>query len=266
MKNTKKNNSKNPPHHPAAEQEMFSEAKGVRPSTGGFVTAAQLAASLGFDDLDDTFLRNHARDGAPKPVKSKYPERETLLWLVKWFVEKSKKNSGLPDFASMELCETAGHIPRTMQKWAQKRGINFQKSNKGIDYEALLIGLNEKLFTPMFSGDTSKISALGIGGMAAIDGAYEEDRLTRERADEQAMLNAEKRGEILFSRDQQLAVNELQATEILFDQFLSPTKKKLLERAKRAPLTYDDLVAIFDECMKHLPPEQVEKSETANAK
>ena len=257
---------------PISSPDMFpADTAGVRPVAGEtHATAAQLAAALGLPGLDDAFLRNHHKDGIPKPVKGKYPINETIISLLKFYHAKAAGAGGrgashLPDFASMELCETAGHIPRTMQKWAQKRGIVFQKSNKGVDYEALLRGLNEKLFTPMFSGDTSKISALGIGGMAQIDGQYEEDRLTRERADEQAMLNAEKRGEVLFSRDQQTAIGELHATEVLFEQFLAPFKKELLERAKREGF-YDTITALLAKHMKNLPAEMAAEPVAANEK
>lgn len=249
---------------PTPATELALAGQGIKPLERKFARALQLEKEYA-PGFHDAALRRLARADnlnpatgkpwIPEPKKGLYELAPTLRGIIAHLQHTLAGDAVLPAFASMEMCETAGHIPRTMQKWAQKHGINFQKTNKGVDYDALLRGLNEKLFTPMFSGDTSKISSLGIGGMTSIDAAYEDARLTQERANEQAMLNAEKRGDILFSQDQQAAIGELSATQVLFEQFLGPFKKELLERAKREGF-YDTITALLAKHLKKLPAEQ----------
>ena len=108
---------KNPPAPPP---EILSEAAGVRPAAGAthatHATAAQLAIALGLPDLDDAFLRNHHKDGIPKPVKSKYPINDTILALLKYYHAKTaEKKSGAEEiFPSMEAFSRASGISPAM--------------------------------------------------------------------------------------------------------------------------------------------------------
>jgi hypothetical protein len=98
---------------------------GVRPVAGEtHATAAQLAAALGLPDLDDAFLRNHAKDGIPKPVKSKYPINDTILALLKFYHARDAARTGdLPgQYANMQAMENALGTSKKAIKWLLKNG------------------------------------------------------------------------------------------------------------------------------------------------
>ncbi len=227
-------------------------AAGVKPPAGGWWTGAQFAVLVpSFDEpkLRRLGIENNPATGAPwipKPRAAKFEFTPTLKGVIAYLLHQNTQPSGYPDkFASQKDFATQTPFSIEMLDFIRKKGHACILPGSRVDFRKFLEG----------------VAAQGIDKIDFIDGDYEEKRLTRERADEQAMLNAEKRGEVLFSRDQQHAVAELHASEVLFEQFLAPLKKQLLDRAKRAALTYEDLVALLAEAMKHLPPELVAKSE-----
>lgn len=264
-KRVKKNRGGTPPNSAAIKEELFPPPQGSKPLESKFARTAQLAAQFPFAKIDENLLRRLSPQWFPKAIGGKWDVAATTRGLWAYAESRAERSAGLPTFASMELCESAGHIPRKIQKQMTKLGVVFTRPGCGIDFDALLRGIEQHILLPISAGDGAKLSALGIGGIATIDGAYEEDRLTRERADEQAMLNAEKRGELLFSSDQQTAIGELRASEVLFEQFLAPFKKEMLALAKREGF-YDHITALLAKHLKNLPPEMVEKLETGSAK
>ena len=250
---------KTPPenNHPGLP---LGKTDGAKPITQTHATAAQIAAALGFDEIDETFLRNRVREGlVPKPRNSLYEINATIIGILKFYRARGLNKSELPaQYPSMQAMAAALGIFIKSIKWLLKNGAAEAQDDH---HRIKPLPVVRRAFAIIEQIADGRVTGLGVD---TIDGTYERDRLTREQADEMKMINAEKRGELLFSADQHAAISELRATEILFEQFLAPFKKKLLERAKRG-LTYDETVALLAETMAHLPPEQLERLEAEEA-
>jgi hypothetical protein len=237
---------------PAIEkQPALLDAPSVQPVDGDMMRTAQLLALIPFAaeaGVDEGFLRNRTDGGKPnprtglpwipKPDQGNWRPLPVMAGLVEWFWYQGRAKGFPETFATQRDFTAATGLPLSLLEYLRKKGAQVILPGSRVDFRAVL----------------AAIGKLGVEQMDYIDGDYEEKRLTRERADEQAMLNAEKRGEVLFSQDRQLAIGELQATEVLFEQFLAPFKKELLELAKRDGF-YAQITALLAKHLQHLPRE-----------
>jgi phage terminase Nu1 subunit (DNA packaging protein) len=200
-----------------------------------------------FSPITDAGLRNILKEKTPggspwfpAPANSLWDVRAVISGLHDRSEHRISQRSGFPlVFATQEDFENATTLPRSILQFLRKKGHQIILPGGRVDFSAVL----------------KAIAHTKLEKTDYIDGDYEDKRLTRERADEQAMLNAEKRGEVLFNADQTFAISELSATEILYGQFLEPLKKELFEKAKSNPITYEDLTALFEKYNRQLPPE-----------
>lgn len=185
----------------------------------------------------------------PKPVKSLWHVRSVITGLLARAEHRAQRREGFPAvFATQQDFARATTLSVTLLDFLRKKsGEPLILPGGRVDFAAVLRAL----------------AATELEHLDYIDGDYEDKRLIRERADEQAMLNAEKRGDVLFNRDQTAAIGELSATEILYEQFLAPFKKELLETS-RAAGCYDPILALLEKYRRNLPPEMV--GEKHNAK
>src|ERR1041385_7075736 len=119
MINTANNNS-------PAQPDLITSGKNSKPiGADKFASASQLSAELGIPDLDDTFLRNHAKDGIPKPIKNKYPFEETIIALLKFYYAKTADRTELPaSYDSMQAMDNALGADKKAIKWLLKNGAH----------------------------------------------------------------------------------------------------------------------------------------------
>jgi len=250
MKNTGKNNDSgnsgadgllNPPPTSAAGSksspaELFPPPSGVRPVDGEWATAAQIAASLPFATIDETFLRNRAREINPRtsqgwipaPRARQWPRAATLAGLAEWYYHHSATKSDLPaQYANMQAMENALGTNKRAIKWLLKNGAGTAQDPA-----------NRISPLPVIQRAFDIIAQISDGTVTGIDSLQElnKDReLARKLSLESENLEDEKllrRGEMLISRDGTYAIRELVVEEHLWEKTIQPLRAMLIAAPK----------------------------------
>lgn len=228
MKNTKKNNDSQP--------ELL-DGKTPKPISGEWGTAAQISALLPFaSEIDETFLRNRAREinprtsqpWIPKPVNNQFEIRPTVIGLLEWFHAKANEKDGLPTaYDSLQAMENALRLSRRVIKFLIKNGAeDAQHQGSRIDPRPVLDRANKFL------------GALADGTIEGIDGIeqFNKDRSLALKLDEETAALKRKAkleaGEMLLSKDDQWAIHQLKATELIEEKMLQPLRTALLNAPK----------------------------------
>ena len=131
--------------HPSSNDlrhaDMFPAAGTVKP-LGEWSSAAQLFAVTGLSDADLRRLanpNNPSPTGAPwiaKPRGGRYETVPTLCGIIRHLRHSAERTStDHPTYATMELLETHGHVPREAQKFAARQGVAFIKPNRTVESE-----------------------------------------------------------------------------------------------------------------------------------
>lgn len=214
----------------AASELPLPPSAGVRPVAGAtHATATQLAVALGLPDIEDTFLRNHARDGIPKPIKGKYPINETIIALLKFFHGKLAERDGLPEsFDSMQAMENSFlRVPKEFTKWAVKNGAAAaQLGGSRIDPR------------PVLEKAAGILRLIPTGQVKGVEGFEEWNtntelaqklRQERMKLEDEALL---RRGQLMLSRDGSFALNEMQVDELIWDMRDQPLRAALVKTPK----------------------------------
>lgn len=226
MKNTIQNNS----------PELLPSPAVTKPISANFASAVQIAALIPFAGVDETFLRNRAREinprtsapWIPKPVNSQYEVTPTLCGLLEWFHAKANERDGLPaNYGSMLDMQTALHISQKSIKWIRKNGAGEAKHESGrIDPRPILRRINEI------------IEAVADGTVSGIDGIeqWNKDkelaiklREESEALKRKALIEA---GEMLLAKDGSFAIEQLVADELIWEKVLQPARAALVSAPK----------------------------------
>ena len=231
MTNTKNNTS---------QPDLLSPPSGTKPIASTFATCAQLLAAFPFlaDHVDETFLRNRARETnprtnapwIPKPRSNQYEIATTILGLLEWFLTRRAAGPmALPDyFDSMQALENSPlGIPKEFTRWTLKNGCGAaQLGGSRINPRPVRDKANEILrLIP-----TGKIT--GIAGMESINTNTElglKLREERKKLEDEALL---RRGEMLLSKDATFAIEALVADEIIWEKRDQPLRAALIAAPK----------------------------------
>jgi hypothetical protein len=202
---------------------------GVRPVAGEtHATAAQLAAALGLPGLDDAFLRNHHKDGIPKPVKGKYPINETIIALLKFYHAKSGAAGELPaSYDSAQAMANAFGAEKKSVLWLTRNGA-----------ESAQLGGSRIAPVPVIRRALEIIGQIAAGNVTGIDGMEQWNhqtelakklRLESEKlADEQKL----RRGQMLLNRDGTAALEDFVVEDVLNDLRERPLRAALVNLDK----------------------------------
>ena len=218
----------------SAPADLFPAAQSVKPIAGATATAAQIHALIDHPDAPtDSDLRRLANPNTgapcfPAPVRGAYQLVATLAGLVRHHLTASRTpRADHPIYVSMEDAELRGLIPREVQKYAQRSGLQFINSNRSVNSEPLrrfLFDLLKKIFAK--GGPDLK----GIQGMEMLD---KDTELAKKLREERIALEDDR--EI---RDGRYVDKEI-VDEAIYEQWLGPargaieTSRKIHERETR---------------------------------
>lgn len=210
---------------------------GVKPISGTHASPAQILVAFPFlaGQVDDAFLRNRAREinprtGAPwipKPVSGRYQLDATIAGLLEWF--HAHQDTGLPgEYPSMAALEASPlGIPREFTRWAVRNGCGDAQHASGRINPRPILAKAADILRQIANGNIS-----GIDGMEILNKDQElarNIRLQSEKLQDEKLL---RRGEMLMSRDQTWAINQLVADEILWEKRDQPLRAALINAPK----------------------------------
>lgn len=229
-------------NQPVPATELFPGDKSSRPVEGKFARTAELAAEFPFAHLDENLLRRLSREDnldpatgspwIPKAISGQWPVMETMRGLWSYAEHRARQTSVMPTFSSMELCESAGHIPRKIQKQMTRLGVVFTKPGCGVDFDALLLGIEKHILIPVSTGDSAKLSAMGLKGLEEINTTQEIGLKVREEREALQRKALIEKGELLMAGDGKFAVWKLDALEMFRELFEAPVKTGIAKLAK----------------------------------
>ena len=252
MKNTAKKNSAGGPD--AVSELPLPASAGVRPIAGEtHATAAQIEAALGLPGLDDAFLRNHHKDGIPKPVKGKYPINETIIALLKFYHAKSGAAGELPaSYDSAQAMANAFGAEKKSVLWLTRNGA-----------ESAQLGGSRIAPVPVIRRALEIIWQIAAGNVTGIDGLenwnHQTELAKKLRQDE---IRGARENALADQRIYDLlAVEQRVRTELLtpLRDGLHGLQKKFLRRKKNRE-------AVATEIMATDLPNLLEKLASANNK
>lgn len=222
MKNTVKNNA-------GDQSDLLATPSSTKPITSTHATAAQLAAALGFEEIDETFLRNRVKDGIiPKPVGGLYDINATTLGLLRWYRGRAIVKSDVPaQYANMQAMENALGTNKKAIKWLLKNG-----AGKAQDAGNRIAPL------PVLRRAFDIIALVADGSISGINGLEEWNhqtelakklRLESEKMEDEKLL---RRGEMMIARDGTFAISQLVADELIWEKRDQPLRAALLAAPK----------------------------------
>ena len=202
---------------------------GVRPVAGEtHATAAQLAAAIGLPDLDDTFLRNHHKDGIPKPVKNKYPKEETIIALLKFYHAQATADGrgDLPaSYDSAQAMANAFGAEKKSILWLTRNGAEIAQ-----------LGGSRLAPMPVIRRSLEIIGQIAAGNVTGIDGLEEWNKDTEiAKKVREDQIKGERENALASQRIfDLLAVEQRVRTELLtpLRDGLHGLQKKFLRRKK----------------------------------
>lgn len=223
MKNTAKNN----PQDTALPG--LQSPPSIKPITSTHATAAQLAAALGFDEIDDTFLRNRVKDGViPKPRNSQYDINATTLGLLRWYRARAIVKSDLPaQYANMQAMENALGTNKKSIKWLLKHGAGEAQDPANRIAPLPVIRLAFDIIAKVADGQVTGIDSLE-------EWNHQTELAKKLRLETEQLRHDQliRDGETLLSRDATYAVSELVADQLLWEKRDQPLRALLLAAPK----------------------------------
>ena len=228
----------------------------TKPITQSHASAAQIAAALGFDDLDETFLRNRVREGIiPKPRNSLYDINATTIGLLKYYRARAIAKSDLPEkYPSMDRMATSLGITVKAIKWLLKNGAAEAQDDH-----------HRVTPLPILRRAFAIIEQIADGHVTGLDGFEQwnhQTELAKKLRLESAKLRDEeliRKGNLLFSTDGTAAVERLTADELLGDLCERPLRGGLVRLAKSLKRQHKNL---FKTHAGANAPEAIRQSET----
>lgn len=220
MKHTPKNNT---PY-------LLPPPAGAKPITSTHATAAQLSAALGFDEIDDPFLRNRAREGViPKPVNNHYDINATKLGLLKWYRTRALAKSELPgQYANMQaMCNALG-IEKKAVKFILKNGAGEAQDPANRIAPLPVIRRAFEIITQVADG--------AITGIAGLEQWNKDTELAKKLRLEAEQLRHDKlirEGETLLARDASFAISQLVADQLVVEKLDLPLRAALITAPKQ---------------------------------
>jgi len=216
---------KTPPENNPTELPLPGTA-GTKPITRSHATAAQIAAALGFDEIDDPFLRNRVRDGLiPKPRNSLYNIDATTIGILKFYRSRAATKSELPaQYPSMQAMAGALGVSVKAIKWILKNGAAEAQDDH---HRVTPLPIVRRAF--------EIIAQVADGHVTGLDGFEQwnhQTELAKKLRQETEKLEDEKllrKGEMLLARDASFALSKMAVDELLWEKLLQPARAGTLK-------------------------------------
>ena len=219
---------KTPPenNHPGLP---LGKTDGAKPITQTHATAAQIAAALGFDEIDETFLRNRVREGlVPKPRNSLYEINATTIGILKFYRARGLNKSELPaQYPSMQAMAAALGIFIKSIKWLLKNGAAEAQDDHHRIKPLPVVRRAFAIIEQIADGNVT-----GIDGMEQWNHQTELAKKLRLESEKLADEQKIRRGQMLLNRDGTAALEDFVVEDVLNDLRERPLRAALVKLDK----------------------------------
>jgi hypothetical protein len=264
---------KNTANNPHPQSELIPPVASVKP-IATHATCAQFQSS--FPSLapliDDTFLRNRAREGViPKPIRNQYPVLETLAGLAAWFAARGAAPATFPEYydSMQALADSPLRIPKEFTRWALENGAGAARLGGSRIATAPILARAGEVLAKITSGNFKGIEGLEqwdkdteLAKKLRLESAkLEDEKAIRQRE----LIRIEDVEEFLWEKRDQ----PLRAALVLLPRNIERQQRKILERAGVADevieisvtVVRQDCDAMLKKLRTKLPARQTETNE-----